>query len=468
VIERQPEGAMPMQFWCDAMMRGAQSGKQLVVRLEDDIVVAKRLRAAVARWSVTSAPRFGFGSLAAGLGSGIIEQGYAELVGGDALRVASLAVVTGWGQVFRAEDIPVLLGKVNEMRNAERPAIDFDRSLLDAGHALGREHFVHRPYLVWADDVYDRSTHYDRGPGPVYAFCDYVDFGYDPERPAYTLPMKHNWLDRKTLETTSQQALRAHDDGSITVLGGIRMFLDPAEINVCPWLAKVGFWEAWQTVFFAHRIKPGMCVWDLGAHVGYYALLAAALVGPGGYVLAVEPHKRLADVLRRSAEANGFHWLHVVESAVIGDDAAATVTLHTSDGTPDVATVRPASVSGRSLPHDIEVSATTVRKLAAEHRSPDLIIADIEGAEQEAFEAAEDWLRATRPELFIEWSWMFSRPARFAGFWTDLGYRAEELEFDGLGHPVDLAGIAARCVACRATNRNELRESWTNVLLVPT
>jgi FkbM family methyltransferase len=48
-----------------------------------------------------------------------------------------------------------------------------------------------------------------------------------------------------------------------------------------------------------------MCVVDVGANVGYYTLLAARRVGPGGRVVAVEPSPlaadRLDDTLRRNA-----------------------------------------------------------------------------------------------------------------------------------------------------------------------
>ncbi len=48
-------------------------------------------------------------------------------------------------------------------------------------------------------------------------------------------------------------------------------------------------------------VKPGSIVWDVGANVGLFSLSAAALAGPTGSVLAVEPDLWLANLLIKSA-----------------------------------------------------------------------------------------------------------------------------------------------------------------------
>lgn len=55
---------------------------------------------------------------------------------------------------------------------------------------------------------------------------------------------------------------------------------------------------------FNEALRPGMTMVDVGAHIGYYALLSARLVGPGGKVHAIEPFSENLDFLRRNVRAN--------------------------------------------------------------------------------------------------------------------------------------------------------------------
>src|SRR6185312_9493326 len=52
-------------------------------------------------------------------------------------------------------------------------------------------------------------------------------------------------------------------------------------------------------------VKPGSVVWDIGANVGLFSLSAAALAGPSGSVIAIEPDIWLANLLSRSSRHAG-------------------------------------------------------------------------------------------------------------------------------------------------------------------
>jgi FkbM family methyltransferase len=58
-------------------------------------------------------------------------------------------------------------------------------------------------------------------------------------------------------------------------------------------------------------VKPGACVWDVGANVGLFSFCAAALAGPSGSVLAIEPDVWLAQLINRS----GWRWKQLQASA---------------------------------------------------------------------------------------------------------------------------------------------------------
>lgn len=78
-------------------------------------------------------------------------------------------------------------------------------------------------------------------------------------------------------------------------------------------------------------LGPGMCAIDVGAHVGEYALTAAALVGPTGRVYAIEPQRALLKVIETNARRNGLQNIEVHNVAL--GDREALVRLGSDDAT---------------------------------------------------------------------------------------------------------------------------------------
>ena len=71
-------------------------------------------------------------------------------------------------------------------------------------------------------------------------------------------------------------------------------------------------WERRTSELFRRELRPGMVVLDIGAHIGYFTLLAARLVGERGRVFAFEPLERCCRLLTRSLRSNGFGNVTVV------------------------------------------------------------------------------------------------------------------------------------------------------------
>jgi FkbM family methyltransferase len=78
----------------------------------------------------------------------------------------------------------------------------------------------------------------------------------------------------------------------------------------------LGTYENDTASFFASLIKHGDVVYDIGANVGYYTLLASKRVGPQGRVVAFEPLSRNLGYLRRHIEANRCHNVTIMGAAV--------------------------------------------------------------------------------------------------------------------------------------------------------
>ena len=80
--------------------------------------------------------------------------------------------------------------------------------------------------------------------------------------------------------------------------------------------AWLGTLEREKLRHFVHGLRPGMTVWDIGAHVGLYALASARALTAGGTVYAFEPLRQNLELLRRHIALNDLANVEVCETAV--------------------------------------------------------------------------------------------------------------------------------------------------------
>ncbi|MDR7505918.1 MAG: FkbM family methyltransferase [Armatimonadota bacterium] len=52
------------------------------------------------------------------------------------------------------------------------------------------------------------------------------------------------------------------------------------------------------------HLSPGDVFVDVGAHIGYWSILAARIIGPEGKVVALEPDPEAAELCRSNIHAN--------------------------------------------------------------------------------------------------------------------------------------------------------------------
>ena len=71
------------------------------------------------------------------------------------------------------------------------------------------------------------------------------------------------------------------------------------------YLYLFGVWEPDVTAFIRRRLSPGDTFVDVGANVGYHALLAAGSVNGRGRVVAIEASPRIFRMLRENLAGNG-------------------------------------------------------------------------------------------------------------------------------------------------------------------
>jgi FkbM family methyltransferase len=212
--------------------------------------------------------------------------------------------------------------------------------------------------------------------------------------------------------------------GALSVRGGLatRVWLDAAHFD--PTSAQAyGFLTGTHEPMVAEALRrtlgPGRVFWDVGANIGFSALIAARLVGPAGAVVALDPQRECADAIRANAALNGFGQLQVVQAAA----GAAT-------GTADLIVVadslwtRLATVGE----HDLEARREHVAVVALddlEAPPPDVVKIDVEGAELDVLAGAQRLLSERRPILIVE---MHGKNAAFADAMAALDYRVTNLD----------------------------------------
>ncbi len=153
--------------------------------------------------------------------------------------------------------------------------------------------------------------------------------------------------------------------------------------------------------FLASVLRPGMVYYDVGANVGFFAVIAARLVGPSGQVVCFEPLPENARQIEYNARLNGFENIVVRCEALGGSNRTEVFNTSAEPTWGMLSTVgkAPERASGQ-----IAVEVRTLDSLCGPGglARPDVIQMDVEGAEIEALEGASATLTASRPILVIE------------------------------------------------------------------
>ncbi|MCK9248441.1 MAG: homoserine O-acetyltransferase [Solirubrobacteraceae bacterium] len=184
------------------------------------------------------------------------------------------------------------------------------------------------------------------------------------------------------------------------------------------------------------HLPVGGVLWDVGANLGYFALLGARIAGPDGQVVAIDPLPANVEATADAATLNGLDGVHVVpvaawrdhgdlELVIPGDGAWAHLADTVQGRTPgdrirvralpldDLLRPDPGSGSGESGPgRDAAVppdpragtpgspSASPTPPVGV--RPPDVVKIDVEGAEVAVLDGLERTIADHRPVVVVE------------------------------------------------------------------
>ena len=172
-------------------------------------------------------------------------------------------------------------------------------------------------------------------------------------------------------------------------------------------------------------LSPGMTVYDIGANIGFFSLLAARLVGASGRVTAFEADPEIAARLRKNVERNKGAPISVEEKAVWSSSSPVFFARADADVSPDRGLGHVIDNDAeRSAPGTIRVEAVSVDECVDKSAAPDFIKCDVEGAEVEVFRGAERLLNERPPIILCEMHGDKNRQTLLKMF-ENLGYRCE-------------------------------------------
>lgn len=215
--------------------------------------------------------------------------------------------------------------------------------------------------------------------------------------------------DRYALEHACRSQVQPVYLGNYTALcrtlGRYKFYVDTRDEGFGSNILLDGFWEMWLTIAIARNLKRGMIAIDIGANFGYYSLLMADLVGPEGFVVAVEPNGHVAPRLRSSLALNGFaRRSRVVEAAAAAKDEGSAH-LYSTITEPKNATIVGADfIADPNIARITTVPNWTPEQILKEFGRIDFLKIDAEGAEENIIAGLRPLLSEHTPDLVLEFN----------------------------------------------------------------
>lgn len=168
-------------------------------------------------------------------------------------------------------------------------------------------------------------------------------------------------------------------------------------------ILQYGFFEEGLTKMILEYLKPGMIFIDIGAHIGYFTMLASYIVGEKGMVHSFEPTPNTYEVLIQNIKRKN---VITNNCAVFSEE---TIIRFNDYGLKYSAfnTFKKARLDESILknlnPISVKVKTVTLDKYVKMKKcEPDFIKIDVENAELEVLQGAKDTIKEFHPIISME------------------------------------------------------------------
>lgn len=161
----------------------------------------------------------------------------------------------------------------------------------------------------------------------------------------------------------------------------------------------LGIFEDLIVTDFFKSIKPGMVIFDVGANIGYYSLIASKAIGSHGDIYSFEPSEWAFNRLRNNILQFGTELIHFYNCGVSDKVGKSSLKICDDDAY---------NTLGEESIHKIlktkEINLITLDQFVCDNDINDvhIIKSDTEGSEYNVFKGCPEILRNHKPKLYFE------------------------------------------------------------------
>jgi len=139
-------------------------------------------------------------------------------------------------------------------------------------------------------------------------------------------------------------------------------------------------------------VRENDVAYDVGAHVGYFAVLMGDLVGSAGKVIAFEPRGLNLGYLQKHVATNNCHNIQIVSKALGDHSGHAKLETRTGTGTGYVSDTGDEDIEITSIDELVESGALP---------PPTFLKIDVEGGEMAVLRGAQKVIESQRPRMIL-------------------------------------------------------------------
>jgi len=206
---------------------------------------------------------------------------------------------------------------------------------------------------------------------------------------------------QKTMSTTNSEILS---------INGYKISLVPGDKGISAELKLFKSHEPLTTKFVEKNLKEGMTCIDMGANIGYYALLESKKVGVNGKVFAFEPSPANFQCLSKNIKLNDVHNMQLYNFACGDKDDFISFIVNDQSNLCRVVEENSAElkkIKNSTVGNVIDVIKIPLKKLDSVIKQEsiskvDFIRMDLEGYEFKAYCGMRESIQKFHPQLLIE------------------------------------------------------------------